>query len=131
LPGKLQEYVVPAILEAGLPESSVSQLLSAATKGSQAALTAVPGMTDEILRVTNNSVADAYGKSFAYVYYSALALGAVCIIAAASLRDFDQYLTDHVSRMIYHKKDTKVDVLKAKNIRDDSEKGTYEVREVA
>lgn len=75
---------------------------------------AVPGMTSEILRITNDAVADAYGKSFSYVYYTALALGIVCIMAAASLRDFDQYLTDHVARQVYHKEETKVDVLRAK-----------------
>jgi len=111
LPGKLQSILIPAVEAAGLSASSIPDLLKAVATGGEDALKTVPGMTPEILDVTVKSVANAYGQSYAYVYYTAVALGGVCIIAAASLRDFDHYLTNHVSRQVYHKEDTKVDIL--------------------
>ncbi|POR38188.1 Uncharacterized protein TPAR_01617 [Tolypocladium paradoxum] len=111
LPIKFAEIVVPAVTKAGLAESEVPALLKAVSTASQATIKAIPGMTDELLRITNISVAEAYGQSYAYVYYTAVALGGICIIAAASLRDFDHYLTDHVSRQVYKKEDTKFDIL--------------------
>lgn len=85
--------------------------MTAVANGTQAALLEVEGMTPEILRATNIAVSDAYSKSYAYVYYFAVALGGVAIIASACLRDFDQYLTEHVSRQLYHKKDANTDPL--------------------
>lgn len=113
LPGKMNEIVVPALTDAGLPASSIAQVLEVAPDGSQASLESIPGMTKAILDVVNASVATAYGYSYAYVYYTAVALGVVSILAAISLRDFDHYLTDHVSRQVYHKEDTKTDILES------------------
>ncbi|KAE8356483.1 fungal trichothecene efflux pump [Aspergillus coremiiformis] len=104
LPGKLQEHLVPAVLDAGLPESSVRDLLAAVSTGSQAAIAAVPGMTESLLTTANQGVADSYAASYAYVYYFAMALGAVSILASACAKDFDPYLTDHVPHQIYDKK---------------------------
>jgi hypothetical protein len=116
IPGEMNTYVVPALTGAGLPASSITQVLGAASSASQAVLEKIPGMTAAILKVTNESVATAYGHAYAYVYYTAVALGVVCILAAASLRDFDHYLTDHVSRQVYHKEDTKADIMETSHI---------------
>ena len=58
---------------------------------------------------------------FSYVFYTAMALGIVCLIASICLHDFDHYLTDHVSRQIYHREQTKVDILQAKGIQTSSD----------
>lgn len=111
LPGKMNEIVVPALQNTALSASSITQVLEVAPAGSQESLKNIPGMTDAILEVVNASVASAYGHSYAYVYYTAVALGGVSILAALSLRDFDHYLTDHVSRQVYRKEETKADIL--------------------
>jgi hypothetical protein len=116
IPGKMNEIVVPALTDAGLPASSIAQVLKVAANADQALLVKIPGMTTPILKVVNESVATAYGQSYAYVYYTAVALGVVSILAAASLRDFDHYLTDHVSRQVYHKEETKCDILESTHI---------------
>lgn len=116
LPGKMNEIVVPALTDAGLPASSIAQVLKAAPAADQTLLVNIPGMTNSILKVVNESVATAYGQSYAYVYYTAVALGVVSCLAAASLRDFDHYLTDHVSRQVYHKKETKSDILESTHV---------------
>ncbi|KAL2013514.1 hypothetical protein VTN00DRAFT_1039 [Thermoascus crustaceus] len=110
VPGKLQSNVVPAVTAAGSPESSIPALMTAISAGTATALKAVPRMTPQIISVTNNAVADSYAAAYAYVYYFSLALGCLAIIAAACARDFDCYLTDHVSRQI-HRKETAVDPL--------------------
>ncbi|KAL1900983.1 hypothetical protein Sste5346_002046 [Sporothrix stenoceras] len=121
LPGKYESIVVPAVEGAGLPASSVPALLTAAGAGTQDALLAVPGMNSSILQVANDSISEAYSESYAYVFYTAMALGFVCLIAALCLRDFDHYLTDHVSRQIYHREQTKVDILAAKGLQPSSD----------
>lgn len=115
LPHKLSSIALPAVVAAGLPESSTSDLLTAITAGTQAALETVPGMNDTILSIANDKISDAYAAAYAYVDYTAMALGAVAVIAAFCLRDFDQYLDNHVSRQIYHKGDTAKDILELVN----------------
>jgi hypothetical protein len=111
IPAMLTKYAIPELSKTGLPASSIVAALKTVASANQAALLKIPGMTPAILKVLNESVAIAYGHAYAYVYYTAVALGIVCVLAAASLRDFDKYLTDHVSRQVYHKEDTKVDIL--------------------
>lgn len=79
-PKKLQQYVVPAVVDAGLPESSLTSLFTAITAGTTAALEAVPGTNSTILVAVGNSTADAYAASYAYVYYAGIAVGLVGLI---------------------------------------------------
>ncbi|KAI0116640.1 fungal trichothecene efflux pump [Hypoxylon sp. NC0597] len=111
LPEKLTSIVVPAVTSAGLPSSSIPDLLSAVTAGTTDALRAVPGMTDEILAIASAKIAESYAAAYTYPFYTGLALGIVSIIAAVCIRDFDHHLTEHVSRQLYHKSDTDKDIL--------------------
>lgn len=79
-----------------------------------------------MLRTTNVAVSDAYSKSYAYVYYFAVAIGALAIIASACMRDFDKYLTGHVSRQLYHKKDANTDPLESVDINTKAMRGSEE-----
>ncbi|KAI8966066.1 trichothecene efflux pump [Daldinia sp. FL1419] len=115
LPEKLTSITIPAVTAAGLPKSSVTDLLQAVTVGTEDALRAVPGMDDDILAVVSVKVSEAYAAAYTYPYYTALALGIVSIIAALALRDFDHHLTDHVSRQLYRKSDTDKDILQLIN----------------
>jgi hypothetical protein len=111
VPGELQTILVPRVLAAGLPQSSLADLLTAVATGSTAAIAAVPGMTSKLVTVAVEAVADSYAAAYAYVYYFAVALGCISIIASACCTDFDRYLNDHVPHQIYHRKDTTVDPL--------------------
>lgn len=119
----------PVVTAAGLPSSSLTDLMTAISTGTQAALQQVEGMTPSILRATNIAVSDAYAKSYAYVYYFAVALGCLAIIASALLRDFDKYLTGHVSRQLYHKKDANTDPLDAVDLNVMRGKSEEEVKD--
>lgn len=115
LPGFMNSIVVPALEKTSLPASSIPLVIQAAPTANQAALSAIPGVSPSILKIINNNVADAYGHSYAFVYYTAVALGGICIIAALCLRDFDHYLTDHVARQVYRKEETREDPLEKLN----------------
>lgn len=90
--------------------------MTAVGAGTQAALLNVTGMNPEILHTTNIAVSTAYSKSYAYVYYFSVALGGLAIIASVCLRDFDQYLTGHVSRQLYHRGETNKDPLEEMDV---------------
>lgn len=107
----MTSIAVPAITSAGLPESSIPELLAAITAGTEAALRAVPGMNDNLLAITSGKISEAYAATYTYPYYTAMGLSIISILAAIALRDFDVYLTDHVSRQLYHKSDTDKDIL--------------------
>lgn len=111
VPSEIKSKVVPAVLNAGLPQSSLNELLTAAASGSQQEIAKVPGMNSTIIAVTNNAVADSYAAAYSYVYYFAMGLGCIAIIASASCMDFDHYLNSHVPHQIYHRKDTEIDPL--------------------
>ena len=111
VPGYLASIVPERVLAAGLPESQLGVLMTAAAAANQSALTEIEGMTPELLVTTNIAVSDAYSKSYAYVYYFAVAVGVVAIAASICMRDFDKHLTGHVSRQLYHKKDADTDPL--------------------
>ena len=111
VPGYLTSIVPQRVLADGLPASSLSALMTAAATANQTALLEIDGMTPELLHTTNVAVSDAYSKSYAYVYYFAVAIGGLAIIASLCMRDFDEYLTGHVSRQLYQKRDTSTDPL--------------------
>nr|AVM39108.1 putative trichothecene efflux pump [Trichoderma taxi] len=119
-PGQLQSKLVPAVRDAGLPESSIAGLLAAAVTGNPQAIAAVPGMTTNLIQVANDAVADSYAAAYSYVYYFAMALGVVAIVASACTKDFDHYLTNHVPHQIYTAKEADVDLL-------DSDRSTQNV----
>lgn len=111
LPEKMTSLVIPAVTEAGLSSSSVSDLLTAIGRGSRHAFAAVPDMTESMISITNTKVSDAYAASYAYPAYTAMALGVAALVLAILIRDFDHYLSDHVSSQIYHKSDIRQDIL--------------------
>lgn len=79
-PKKLQEYVVPAALNAGLPQASIEALFTAIASGKSSALEQVPGMNPEILAVVGAAVSNGYAAAYAYVYYAGVAIGIVGLI---------------------------------------------------
>lgn len=92
--------VVPALLDAGLPASSVEQLLTALSSGSTAAIDAVPGITSKILAIAGTTIKAAYSDSFKIVFLATIPFGVVATIAAFFARDIDSRLTHNVVRRL-------------------------------
>ncbi|KIW77805.1 hypothetical protein Z517_07638 [Fonsecaea pedrosoi CBS 271.37] len=98
---KLTAHIPPVATQAGLPETSVSSLLAAIAAGTPDAMDAVPGITATIREAVAAELPWAYAAAYAYVYYSAIAVAGVGLIACFCVKDYDKYLTNHVSRQIY------------------------------
>lgn len=113
VPGYLVSIVPERVLAARLPESSLESLMLAAATANQSALLEVEGMTADILKTANIAVSDAYSRSYAYVYYFAVAIGGLAIVASLCMRDFDKYLNSHVSRQLYHRGEADTDPLES------------------
>lgn len=92
--------VVPALLNAGLPASSVEGLLTALSSGSTAAINAVPGVTSQILTVAGTAIKAAYSDAFKIVFLATIPFGIVALIAAFFARDIDSRLTHNVVRRL-------------------------------
>lgn len=87
-------------MEAGLPQSSLMALFEAIQAQSAEALTQVPGMTEAIQLALSTAMESAYADAFAYVYYAAMAVGGVAVIAALCMKDYDPYLTGHIPKQV-------------------------------
>lgn len=108
VPEKLATIVPPAVINAGLPASSIPDLFAAITVGTPAALAAVPGINPQIEAVLGAALSNAYAAAYKYVYYAAVAVGLVGLIACFCIRDYDQYFNSHVPRQIYHGRNEKL-----------------------
>lgn len=96
----IPQKVIPAATAAGLPESSLTSLLSSITLGD---FSRVPGISPEIIAATGAAVQDAYAVSFRTVYLCTLPFGALLIIAGILSPNVEQYLTDEVARKMHGK----------------------------
>ena len=92
--------VVPALLKAGLPASSVEGLLAALASGSTSAISAVPGVTAHILAVAGTTLKEAYSQSFKIVFLATIPFGIVALVAAFFAKDIDDRLTHDVVRRL-------------------------------
>lgn len=110
-PGQLAKHLVPAVREAGLPESSIHQLVGYIETDNATAIATIPGMSPELSGLIVDQTAASWAGAYAYVYYFAIALGVLAFLAAVCLKDLDQYMTDHVPHQIYHKEEGKKDIL--------------------
>lgn len=99
-PSEIATRVPDAAVAAGLPSSSLGSLFEAIAAGTPKALAAVPGINPDIQQAVANSLANAHAAAYAFVYYAAVAIGMVGVIAAVFMKDYDHMLTSHVSRRI-------------------------------
>lgn len=97
----LPQEIIPAVENAGLPESSVPDLLAAMANGTAAALDAVSGMNDEILAAMALATQHAYAHAFQIVYLATLAFTGIGLIASFFITDVKEFLTDYVNKTIH------------------------------
>ena len=94
----IPEYVAPAAINAGLPQSSLTDLFTALTAGN---LTTVPGITTQIELAVGAANAEAAADSFQFVWYAVVAFAIVAVIAACLTVNYGDYLTDKVERKLH------------------------------
>jgi hypothetical protein len=93
----LLEYVPDAAIGAGLPASSVTDLLAGISAGSYVD---VPGITATIIEAVGHAVKQAYSMSFRTVFLATLPFGAILLVSAIFTPNVEDYLTDDVARKL-------------------------------
>lgn len=95
-----KKLVVPAVLKAGLPETSLSEFLTALNAGTAAALGRVPGITKEIISVGSEELVTSYIDAFRKVFLTSIAFGGLSVIAAVAVKPFTKEELE--GTIIYH-----------------------------
>lgn len=88
----LPKYVSPAALDAGLPESSLSQLLQALSAGTS--LENIPGATESVIAAAKQASNIAYSESFRIVFYCTIPFSVIMIVSSCfvpNMKDFIHY----------------------------------------
>ncbi|KAF2492735.1 MFS general substrate transporter [Lophium mytilinum] len=98
----LPKKVVPAVLKAGLPQTSLPSLLEAFAAQSQALIAQVPGFTPAVYAALTKSAAKAYADSFRYIWYSLLAFACACTILSFFLESTTAMMTHEVAAQVEH-----------------------------
>lgn len=93
----IPQYVAPAAINAGLPETSLTDLFTALTAGD---FSTVPGISPSIIAAVGAANAQAAAKSFQYVWCAVVAFAVVAVIAACLTVNYGEYLTDTVERKL-------------------------------
>jgi hypothetical protein len=93
----IPQYVTPAALQAGLPESSLPSLFAGITAGN---FSAVPDITPGIIAIVGDQVKHAYSLAFRTVFLCTLPFGVLLLIAAVLSPNVESYLTDEVARKL-------------------------------
>ncbi|PVH95769.1 fungal trichothecene efflux pump [Periconia macrospinosa] len=94
----IPQYVTPAALGAGLPESSLPSLFGGITAAN---FSAVEGISPEILVAVDSAVKHAYSLAFRTVFLCTLPFGAMLLVAAVLSPNVEKYLTDEVARKLH------------------------------
>lgn len=68
----LPSLVTKAVIAAGLPASSVQELILASASHNAQLIQSIPGVTPAILAALQKSTEEAYARSFRYIWYSLL-----------------------------------------------------------
>lgn len=93
--------MVPAVVGAGLPSSSIPALFAGMTAGN---FTAVPGITPEIILAAGAGTQKAYLESFRIVFYATIPFGVLLIVFSALSPNFEKYLSMNVAKRLQNLK---------------------------
>ena len=93
---KIPNYVSEAVIQAGLPASSIPAFIGALTSNDQDVLAAVPGVTPPIIGAGVLALRQAYADSLRLIYIIAAPFGAVAIVMCFFLGDMRKMMTYRV-----------------------------------
>jgi hypothetical protein len=78
----LPKYIIPALMAAGLSQSSSIKFLGAVATGNATMIESIPGITPKIIGIGEEAALIAYRETFKLIYLVSLAFGGSCILAA-------------------------------------------------
>ncbi|KAB5531436.1 fungal trichothecene efflux pump [Coniochaeta sp. 2T2.1] len=91
--------VPPALVDAGLPASSVADFIGAI--GGGGALDAIPGITDKIIEIGTAAYKQASADAYRTVYLSTLAFSGIAIILTYWAPNTNKYMTDNIAATLH------------------------------
>jgi len=103
----IPNQVPPAIVDAGLPSSSVTAFLTALSVGTADALQSVPGVTQHIIDVGTRAYKVANSDAYRTVYLSTIAFSSVAVILTFFAPNTEDLLNNKVAATL-HRQDTKI-----------------------
>ncbi|KAI9924116.1 hypothetical protein MW887_007356 [Aspergillus wentii] len=98
----LPRDVSAAALDAGLPESSLTDLVEAASAGNDSTMEAVPGITNDIIAAVSDVIKTAYSQSVSTIFLASIAFGGASFITALFSVSVDDKLDDIVAAKLSH-----------------------------
>ncbi|CAK7221714.1 hypothetical protein SEUCBS140593_004659 [Sporothrix eucalyptigena] len=111
----IASMIPPAVIDAGLPSSSVAGFITTLTGGNTTSLDLVPGVSPSIIAAGSKAYQLASAASYRTVFYSTIAFSAVGIIFSIFLPNIDHLLTSQVSTTLHSGKADEVVVPKAQD----------------
>lgn len=96
----LPERITPAVVQAGLPESSLPILFKTISSQNRTAIASVPGMNATIQGVLEVATKTAYSSALKTVYLSSLSFGGAALIVSFFASDVDKYMTSYVNKRV-------------------------------
>ncbi|KAF4435630.1 MFS general substrate transporter, partial [Fusarium albosuccineum] len=99
----LPETVAAAVVAAGLPSSSVPDLIKASAAHDEELLRQIPDVTREVIMALEHATADSYARSFRFIWYSLIPFAFVTLIMSSMLKTTrDQMSLQVASRVKRH-----------------------------
>ncbi|KAF2205838.1 MFS general substrate transporter [Delitschia confertaspora ATCC 74209] len=96
----LTPSVGAAATEAGLPQSSVSQLVKAMASGNSNTINTVPGMNAQVLSAATGASHKVYAKAYNLAWWSILPFVVICMIGLCFLRGVKDLMTEKVEATV-------------------------------
>jgi hypothetical protein len=109
LEATIPNEVPSALINAGLPASSVAGFLQAITAGTSDAFNAVPGASSSIIAVGLSAYKQANADAYRTVYLSTIAFSAVAVILTWWAPNTDHLMTGKVAATLHHEARNVVD----------------------
>ncbi|KAF2100380.1 trichothecene efflux pump [Rhizodiscina lignyota] len=95
----MPEYISPAAVSAGLPESSLPALFTAIAAGT-GNFSSVPGFNAAVGAAVGEQLKHAYRDSFRIVFYTTIPFSVLLIIGACFVPNMEKYLSGNVAKRL-------------------------------
>lgn len=113
LPAKVSRVAAAA----GLPRSSIPQLIAALMNHDTKSLQQIPGVTPQILEAAEHAMAQAYSDSFRFIWYALIPFAAITLLVSLFLKTTREQMNMQVAAPVLHRHSAHLDT-EAKKLED-------------
>lgn len=94
--------VPAAAIAAGLPQSSVIDLLTAFGIGTPAAFSAIPGISPSILAAASRAYKEASSDGYRIIYLTSIAFSGLAVLLSFFVKDVEDRMTSKIATTLAH-----------------------------